>query len=38
MAAKPVLWIPRRLSDATVARARRDYELILNEADTPGTA
>ena len=36
--AKPVIWIPRRLSEATIARARRDYEVILNEADTPGTA
>ena len=36
--AKPVIWIPRRLSEATLARARRDYEVILNEADTPGTA
>lgn len=35
---KPVIWIPRRLSDATLERARRDYEVILNEADTPGTA
>jgi len=31
--AKPVLWLPRRVSDATVARARRDYNVILNEAD-----
>ncbi|MGI1663470.1 2-hydroxyacid dehydrogenase [Palleronia sp. KMU-117] len=36
--ARPVVWIPRRLSEATLARARRDYEVILNEADTPGTA
>jgi lactate dehydrogenase-like 2-hydroxyacid dehydrogenase len=36
--AKPVIWIPRRLSDATLERARRDYEVILNEADTPGSA
>lgn len=36
--ARPVIWIPRRLSEATLARARRDYEVILNEADTPGTA
>jgi len=36
--ARPVVWIPRRLSDATLARARRDYDVILNEADTPGTA
>jgi lactate dehydrogenase-like 2-hydroxyacid dehydrogenase len=36
--AKPVIWIPRRLSEATLARARRDYEVILTEDDTPGTA
>ena len=35
---KPVIWIPRRLSDATLERARRDYEVIVNEADTPGSA
>jgi len=35
--ARPVIWIPRLLSDATVERAGRDYEVILNEADTPGT-
>ncbi|MEI4232518.1 2-hydroxyacid dehydrogenase [Roseovarius sp. D22-M7] len=34
---KPVIWIPRRLSDATIARARRDYDVILTEDDTPGT-
>ncbi|MEM6589800.1 MAG: D-glycerate dehydrogenase [Pseudomonadota bacterium] len=38
MTAKPVVWMPRRLSAATIARAERDYDLILNEADTPGTA
>ncbi|KIC41375.1 dihydrofolate reductase [Ruegeria sp. ANG-S4] len=38
MSDKPVLWLPRRVSDATVARARRDYDVILNEADTPCTA
>jgi lactate dehydrogenase-like 2-hydroxyacid dehydrogenase len=36
--AKPVVWIPRRLSDATVARARRDYEVILTTDDQPATA
>lgn len=36
--ARPVIWIPRRLSDATLARARRDYEVIAGEDDTPGTA
>jgi lactate dehydrogenase-like 2-hydroxyacid dehydrogenase len=35
---KPVIWIPRRLSDATLARARADYEVIVKEDDTPGTA
>ena len=36
--AKPVIWIPRRLSEATLDRARRDYEVIVTEDDTPGTA
>ena len=35
---KPVLWLPRRVSAATIERARRDYDVILNDADTPGTA
>jgi len=35
---KPVIWIPRRVSDATLARARRDYEVIVKDTDTPGTA
>lgn len=38
MTDRPVLWIPRRLSDATLERARRDFEVILNENDTPGSA
>lgn len=38
MTQKPVVWMPRRLSDATIERARLSYEVILNEADTPGTA
>ncbi|MDJ0993349.1 MAG: D-glycerate dehydrogenase [Dinoroseobacter sp.] len=38
MTDKPVLWLPRKVSDATVARARRDYEVILNEADEPSSA
>ena len=33
MAAKPVLWITRRLSDATLARAGRDYDAIVNHQD-----
>lgn len=35
---KPVIWIPRRLSDATLERARRDYEVIVKDEDTPGSA
>jgi lactate dehydrogenase-like 2-hydroxyacid dehydrogenase len=38
MNTKPVLWMPRCLSDATIARARHDYDLILTEDDTPGPA
>ncbi len=38
MSDRPVLWLPRRVSDATIARARQGYDVILNEADTPGTA
>jgi len=38
MSAKPVVWFPRKLSDATLDRARRDYMVILNEADRPGAA
>jgi lactate dehydrogenase-like 2-hydroxyacid dehydrogenase len=33
MAAKPVLWISRKLSDATLARAARDYDAIVNHQD-----
>lgn len=36
--AKPVVWIPRRLSDATIPRARRDHEVILTTDDQPTTA
>ena len=35
---KPVIWITRTLSNATLERARRDYEVIWNAADTPGSA
>jgi lactate dehydrogenase-like 2-hydroxyacid dehydrogenase len=38
MTDKPALWLPRRVSDATVARARERYEVILNEADTESSA
>ena len=32
------LWITRRLSDATLERAARDYDVVINHDDTPGTA
>ena len=35
---KPRLWITRRLSDATLARAARDYDVVINHDDLPGTA
>ncbi len=35
---KKRLWITRRLSDATLARAERDYDVVINHEDTPGTA
>ncbi len=35
---KPVIWITRTLSDATLERARHDYEVIWDAADTPGSA
>lgn len=38
MSGKPRLWITRRLSDATLERAARDYDLVVNQDDTPGTA
>lgn len=38
MTGKPVVWISRRLSDATIERARRDYDVILNEDDTLSSA
>ncbi|MEM1074680.1 MAG: D-glycerate dehydrogenase [Pseudomonadota bacterium] len=38
MSDRPVLWLPRKVSDATVARARKSYDVILNDADTPGSA
>ena len=33
MTGKPVLWITRKLSDNTEARAARDYDVILNPED-----
>lgn len=38
MTGRPKIWIARKLSDATVARARHDYDVIVNEADTPNSA
>ncbi|MDC0434573.1 D-glycerate dehydrogenase [bacterium] len=35
MSDKPVLWITRRCSANTLARARQDYTLIVNEDDQP---
>jgi lactate dehydrogenase-like 2-hydroxyacid dehydrogenase len=32
------LWITRRLSDATLERAARDYDVVINHEDMPGTA
>lgn len=32
------LWITRRLSDATLERAARDYDVVINHEDLPGTA
>ena len=31
--ARPTVWIPRRLSDATLERAQRDYDCIVNWED-----
>jgi len=31
--ARPAVWIPRRLSDATLERAQRDYDCIINWED-----
>lgn len=35
---KQRLWITRRLSDATLERAARDYDVVINHDDLPGTA
>lgn len=35
---KKRLWITRRLSDATVERAERDYDTVVNHEDEPGSA
>ena len=38
MSDKPRLWITRKLSAATEARARSDYDVILNPEDRVFTA
>lgn len=38
MSAKPVVWITRKLSDNTEARALRDYDVILNPQDKTSSA
>jgi len=38
MADKPVVWISRRISDASLARAERDYDCIINHEDLPSTS
>jgi len=38
MSQKPTLWIPRKLSDNTMLRANRDYEVIFDAADQPASA
>jgi len=35
MTGRPVLWISRRISDASLARAANDYDCIINYDDTP---
>ncbi len=35
---KPRLWITRKLSDNTEARAKRDYDVVLNPSDALSTA
>jgi lactate dehydrogenase-like 2-hydroxyacid dehydrogenase len=35
---KPRVWITRKLSDATLERATRDYDVVINHDDHPGTA
>ncbi len=36
--ARPTVWIPRRLSDATLERAQADYNCIINWDDTESSA
>ena len=35
---KPRIWITRKLSDATIERAQRNYDTVVNFDDTPGSA
>ena len=35
---RPVIWIARRLSDATLARAERDYDITVNHDDLPSNS
>jgi lactate dehydrogenase-like 2-hydroxyacid dehydrogenase len=35
---RPTVWIPRRLSDATLQRAQRDYDCIINWEDGLSTS
>ena len=35
---RPTVWIARRLTDATIERARRDYELLIDDEDGPNDA
>ena len=38
MSLKPRLWITRKLSDNTEARARESYDVVLNPQDTLSSA
>lgn len=38
MAAKPVLWITRKLSTKTLLRARESYQVLSDESDQPADA
>lgn len=38
MSSKPVVWITRHLSQNTLERARRDYEIIIEDSDNPASA
>lgn len=38
MSSKPTLWITRKLSDKTIARARHDYNVVMDTHDEPGTS